>query len=159
MATQTHVATTSGRARPELLQTIARAVLMILGLVLLWAGHHAVNNMNQQRARTFVAPWGGWLWSLALLVLAGAVFGLAAMLPAHAGYRPMRALLLGAIPLVMLLYMTIDLGPAAGFVHQHLRFLVSGFGRGQFFFEEGDGLSAVPVLLGVAIAAGFAPGG
>jgi hypothetical protein len=139
---------------------MARVLVMVLALFLLWAGHHALVNMNMQRARTFVAPWGGWLWSLGLVVLSGAAFGLAAMLPEHARYRPTRALLLGAIPVLMLAYMTLDLGPPAAFVHQHLRFLVSGFGRGQlFFFEEGDGFSAVPILLGVAVAAGFTSDG
>jgi hypothetical protein len=136
---------------------IARAALALLAVVLVWAGERAAWHMEVKKAATFKTPWGSWLWWIALLVLAGVSFGLAAMSPDHFRYRPVRALALGFVPLLMLAYYTIVLGPAALYAAGHLRFLA----RHDFFFIGPEAFAvafALAVLLGIAIASGFAPG-
>jgi hypothetical protein len=91
---------------------------------------------------------------MALLVLAGSAFALAATLPEGLHYRPWRSILSGLVPLLMLAHFTLYVGPGDRFAYQHLRFLVPS--QGLFFDDPVMGYSFA-VLLGVAIAAGFVP--
>ncbi len=153
MATEAEVITTR-KAPTRLWRTVARAVLVVLAFVLLWAGNRALNHMALRASVTYVVPWGGWLWWIALLVLAGVAFGLAAMLPERLHFRPTRAVLLGIVPLLMLVHQAMVIGPSSAvqFTLRHLHFL------NRVFFFDTSSHYAITVMLGVAIAAGFAPG-
>jgi|GEM_PF-5437553 hypothetical protein len=138
---------------------ILRAVLMGVALFFVWAADHVLFRMNIARARTFITPVGSWLWWICLLAIAGIAFGLAAMLPEHLRYHPVRALVLAIVPLLMLTDFTLSLGPSSlvRFGRDHLDFLV----KHEFFFNGQDSFAvsfALAVFLGVAIASGFGPG-
>jgi hypothetical protein len=157
VATLAGVGTTSGAPR-KLPRAILRVFLTVMALVLLWAGNRAFLHMQEHWARTFLRPWGSWLWSLGLLVLAGVAFGLAVLLPLRARFMPLRALVIGIVPLLMLAHATLISGPTSltRFAGAHLRFL---FNRIFFFDGPSQGAAAlyvVAVFLGVAVASGFA---
>ena len=134
---------------------VARGALVVLAGFLLWAGFTSQMHTLTQRAATFTVPWGGWLKWHGLYLLAGLSFGLAMVLPRRVRYRPSRALLLGAIPILWLVHLTLTLGPAVEFTQQHLGFVARWpSSSGLYAFETSMGL-VVGVWLGLSLAAGF----
>ena len=138
---------------------VARGALVVLAVFLLWAGFTSEMHTQIQQGRTFILPWGGWLKWHGLYLLAGVSLGLAMILPRRVRYRPGRALLLGAIPILWLIHLTLILGPnsAVNFTLQHLGIVArwpSSPSLSQF--ESSPSMDLVAgVWLGLSIAAGF----
>lgn len=134
--------------------TIARAILALGAFALLIAGNRAALRMNG--AAKVATSWGDWLTFVGLFVLAGIAFGLAARIPTGWRYRPLRAVLLGIVPLLAILEIMLVAGPtqAVNFTQAHLGYLYDHPIHDLYNF----GLWVLPVLLGVSIAAGFQSG-
>lgn len=100
---------------------------------------------------------GGWLKWHGLYLLAGLSFGLAMVLPRRVRYRPGRALLLGAIPILLLAHLTVVLGPSSvvKFTQQHLGFVARWPSSNDLLLFESTMGTVVAVWLGLSIAAGF----
>jgi hypothetical protein len=96
---------------------------------------------------------GGWAVWVGLAALTGLAFGLAGWMPwGRMRFRLSRALLLGAVPLVMLA----DFAFLYGLMLPHHWYHPSFLLRNPFWDDFGPQL-ALAVLLGIAIASGFAP--
>jgi hypothetical protein len=144
--------------KERVLTLAIRCVLVILAVWLLWLGFIVNLHATIQLSSTYRFSWRSWLGGNGLYVLGGFSFGLAAMLPRRVRYSLRRALVLGAIPLLWLAHVTLLL-PASHFTQQHLHFLMRWPASGQIFEFE-VALNVVgAVWLGLAIAAGFEPGG
>lgn len=146
-------------ASPPSWRTPVRVALLAVAFFFISAGFRAFDHMQVDRARTYTTTWGSWLWWMALLTFAGLAFGLAAMLPSRLRFRPGRALLLGVVPLLILIYLSMQAGPGdfVSWANQHLRFITNNTWLNtwlalQDIVQTGFICS---VLLGVAIAAGF----
>lgn len=136
---------------------LIRGALVVLAVFLLWAGFTSEKHSEIQRGATFILPWGGWLKWHGLYVLAGVSLGLAMVLPRRVRYKPGRALLLGAIPILWLIHLTLVLGPssAVNFTLQHLRPVARWPSSGSLSEFEWSMDVVVGVWLGLSIAAGF----
>ena len=136
---------------------VARGALVVLAVFLLWAGFTSEMHAQIHTAATFTLPWGGWLKWHGLYLLAGVSLGLAMILPRRVRYRPGRALLLGAIPILWLMHLTLVLGPssAVNFTLQHLRTVARWPSSGSLSEFEWSMDVVVGVWLGLSIAAGF----
>jgi hypothetical protein len=136
--------------------TVARVLLVLLAVVLLWQGFiiswHALVNSSV----TFTFSWRSWLAGNGLYVASGLSLGLAALLPRRLRYRPGRALLLGAIPLVWLAHFTLIL-PASQFTQRHLHFLIGWPASDRLLNFESTLYGVATIWLGLAIAAGLEP--
>jgi hypothetical protein len=144
--------------KERVLTLAIRCVLVILAVWLLWLGFIVSLHSNIQLASTFRFSWRSWVGWNGLYVLGGLSFGLAAMLPRRVRYSLRRALILAAIPIVWLTHVTL-LMPGLHFTQQHLHFLVRWPTSGQIFDFEWTLYGVAAVWLGLAIAAGFQPGG
>lgn len=132
-------------------RTVVRIVFLAVAFVLLWAGSRQFDRMNLSRSFTFVSTYGAWFSWIGLIALCGFAFGLACWLPRRIRYRWGQALLLGLIPALMTIHVSVFEGPTSlvRFVAAHFNSLMN-----YYFFDRQP---LVPVvLLGVAIAAGFA---
>jgi hypothetical protein len=140
------------------LKLAIRCVLVILAVWLLWLGFIVNLHATLQLSVTYIFNWRSWLGGNGLYVLGGFSFGLAAILPRRIRFSLRRALVLGAIPLLWLAHLTL-LMPASHFTQQHLHFLFTWPAPEQMLnFEATLGVVAA-AWLGLAIAAGFEPGG
>jgi hypothetical protein len=131
-----------------------RVVLLATSMAALFGWDRANQYVDVHLSRSFVTPWGGWLWLVGMLIVSGAAFGLAAMLPRRRSYRPGRAFVLGLVPLLLVAHVTLALGPGRDYTIEHLPFL----DHFLFGFEVEGGRLIAPVLLGLALVAGFEPG-
>ncbi len=144
--------------KERVLTMAIRGVLVILAVWLLWLGFIVNLHSTIQLAATFEFSWRSWLGWNGLYVLGGMAFGLAAILPRRVRFSMRRALVLGAIPLLWLAHLTL-LMPASHFTQQHLHFLFTWPASGRMFDFEATLGAVAAVWLGLAIAAGFQPGG
>jgi hypothetical protein len=147
----------TGRTAERAAGTLVRAILVVGAMVLLVAADRAFQRMQVVSLSKFTLPtWGSWLESFGLMVLAGVAFGLAAMLPLRLRYRPLRALLLGIVPLLALIEYTLLAGPAQRFTATHARW----FDVHAPLLNDLTSFApyVLAVLLGVAIVAGFPAG-
>jgi len=135
-------------------RTMVSGVLGLGAFALLIVGNHAATRMLE--TAKIGTSWGDWLMMEGMFMLAGAVFGFAAIMPRHIRYRFSRALILGTLPLLALIEMMLVAGPtsANNFTKAHLGYLYNHPITQLYYF----GLWVLPVLLGVAIAAGFQSG-
>ena len=129
---------------------ILRGCLGVASVVVLWLAQRRFDAWQGRVATTFRWNAGGWFGYVGLLVLAGFVLGLGAVLPLRLRYRVVPALTLGAIPLLLLARTPFLLGYAA----PHRVHLPSWFTQ-PYFLAGTSAEFALAVLLGVALAAGF----
>jgi uncharacterized membrane protein len=136
---------------------VIRALLVTLTLILLRGADLQLHLVQQTEAMTYRISWE-WLGWIVLLCIAGFSFGLACWLPRRLAYAPLRVLLLGTAPLLMLATYAMLEGPTSlvRFTANHVRVLQEH----PFFFDAppGTGLAyLLAFMLGVALASGFAP--
>ncbi len=124
---------------------VVSLLLVLVSFILFWAYSHALDHYSMTAVRDLKYGWSGWIWWVLLVVCAGIAFGLAAVLPTHWHYHPIRALILGTLPLLAIVHEAMVFGPL---ISLH----VWSFLNHVYFF---DIVPAAEVFLGVAIAAGF----
>jgi hypothetical protein len=132
-------------------RTAVRLVFLIAAFALLWAGSRQFTRMTLTRSVTYTSSYGAWLAWVGLIALCGFAFGLACWLPRRVRFRWGIAVLLGLIPFLMTVHVSMFEGPNSlvRFVAAHFHSLMN------FYFFDRQPFVPV-VLLGVAIAAGFA---
>ncbi len=136
-----------GQARESGLWMPLRLVLVAVCFLLLVAADQRLQVWLTRITVTFESDMGAWFTFVFLAVLAGFAAGLAAVLPSRFSYRLGRVITLGILPLAVLAVMASWLpgGIPSGLPLWVVRFLFVGSGQ-----------MAVALLLGLAVAAGFA---
>jgi len=139
----------SSRRKLDLLWVL-RLILVVGALALLWLAQHRYEVWQERYSSEFKPNVELWLEWVGLAVLSGLAFGLAAWLPSgRLSYRWGRVLLLGVFPLLALVHFALFL--------QYGQDLPSFLGDYVWFYMSLGPQFALAVMLGVAIAAGFAP--
>ena len=132
------------------LRWVLRLILVVGALALLWLAQRRYEVWQVRFSSDFKSHVNLWLEWVGLAALSGLAFGLAAWLPGgRLSYRWGRVLLLGVLPLLALVHFALFLQynqDLPSFLRDHVWFYMS---LGPQF--------ALAVMLGVAIAAGFAP--
>jgi hypothetical protein len=137
------------RRKPNL-RWVLRLILVVGAMALLWLAQHRLDTWQVRYSSEFKPHVELSLEWVGLAVLSGLAFGLAAWLPSgRLSYRWGRVLLLGVLPLLAQVHVTLFL--------QFRQDLPSFFGHYVWFYMNLGPQFALAVMLGVAIAAGFAP--
>ena len=138
------------RTAGRLVEALVRAVLVVGGLVPLRFAESRYLAWSRENAAAFRIQLGGWVLWVGLMALAGLAFGLAGWMPwGRMRYRWTHALLVGVVPLVMLAHFAI----VATHWFSLPRWL---WGRPPYFWTDVGPQFALAVLLGIAVASGFA---
>jgi hypothetical protein len=139
----------SSLRKPDLLWVL-RLILVAAALALLWLAQRRFETWQARYASEFKSSIDLWLEWVGLAVSSGLAFASAAWLPGgRLSYRWGRALLLGVLPLLGLVHFALFL--------QFRQDLPSFLGDHVWFYMSLGPQFALAVMLGVAIAAGFAP--
>ena len=127
---------------------VLRLILVVGALALLWLAQRRYEVWQERFSSDFKSHLDLWLEWVGLAALSGLAFGVAAWLPSGLSYRLGRVLLLGVLPLLALVHFALFL--------QYPEDLPSFLNRAYFYMNLGPQF-ALALMLGVAIAAGFAP--
>jgi hypothetical protein len=137
----------SGR-KPDL-RWVLRLILVVGALALLWLAQRRYEVWQLRFSSEFEFHLELWIEWVGLATLSGVAIGLAARLPSgRLSYRWGRVLLLGVLPLLALVHF--------GLFLQYGQDIPSFLNRPYFYMSLGPQF-ALAAMLGVAIAAGFAP--
>ncbi len=141
-------ATTQRRWTDGPIGMAVRFALVVVGLLLLWAAKGRYEDFREAVVTTFRPDVTLWIAYVALVTLAGAVFGVGAVLPARVrGYRWVRTLVLAAVPVTLVVLSAVVLVPD----------LYQRFPEWwQALVLIPDVVSVAAAMVGFALAAGFA---
>jgi hypothetical protein len=148
---------TAKASRKTPMRTFATVIFALIAFALLFAANRVAFRMQGMGKISANygggVSWGQWLTFVGLSVLAGIAFGVGAISPRRLRYRPIRTVILGLVPLLALVELTLSSGPTTVivFTQAHFKYL------GDLYLHDVTSLYyfVAPVLLGVSIAAGF----